>query len=152
VTIITTLAPDRTPIGVTANSFTSVSLDPPLVLFNLARRAFSAGLFEGAPSYAVNILSAGQHELANRFARAGSDKWAGVGYSPGTDGCPLLAGALTSIECRPYSCYDGGDHLIFVGEVVRIADGGEDLPLLFYRSAFRALSSSEPVSLASKAI
>lgn len=141
VTVITTLTAEGDPIGITANSFTSVSLDPPLVLFSLARRAYSAPLFEQADSYAINILNAAQLPIADRFARAGADKWSGVSFTSGIDGSPLLDGALSCIECRPYASYDGGDHLIFVGRTVRISRGSECAPLLFYKRSFRELGS-----------
>ena len=141
VTIVTTRTAQGEPVGITANSFTSVSLDPPLVLFGIARRAFSAPLFEKADGYAINILTAAQFPLANRFARAGTDKWNGVAFTPGIDGCPLIDGALSCIECRPYATYDGGDHLIMVGRTVRISRGSDCAPLLFYRRSFRGVGS-----------
>ena len=121
VTIVTTCA-DGERFGVTANSFNSVSLDPPLVLWSLAKSAASHAAFAAAPGFAVHILAADQQDLSNRFARKGADKFAGLSLESGRAGVPLLAGCAARFECRTTYQYEGGDHIIFVGEVIDFSD------------------------------
>lgn len=139
VTIVTTHDADGAPVGITANSFNSVSLDPPMVLWSLARSARSLASFAGAQHWAVHILSAQQEELSNRFAKSGSDKFAGLATETGHGGVPLLAGCAARLQCRSAFQYEGGDHLIFVGEVLAF-DRNELAPLVFQsgRYAFAA--------------
>ena len=139
VAIVTTRDAQRRPVGVTANSFSSVSLDPPLVLFSLARRAYSRSAFESFAAFAVNVLARGQHVLSSRFAAALADKWSGVEYDEGATGCPVLPGALAVFECALHAVHDGGDHVILVGRVVRLQAAGDGEPLLFWRGAYRAV-------------
>ena len=136
VTIVTTRGPRDELIGVTANSFNSVSMDPPLVLFSLGRSAYSLKAFLCTHNFAVNILGADQQEMATRFSTALIDKWNGVDYVLTDTGCPFLAGALARFECRTHHTYDGGDHIIFVGEVLRLEHRPEGKPLLFYRGGY----------------
>ncbi len=117
VTIVTTFDADGEPCGFTANSFTSVSLDPPLVLVNIAREAHGCPVFTGARGFAVNILAGNQRELSNLFARAGEDKFAGVAWSPGPAGSPLIDGVVAWFDCTLYQRVDAGDHVILIGEV-----------------------------------
>jgi 3-hydroxy-9,10-secoandrosta-1,3,5(10)-triene-9,17-dione monooxygenase reductase component len=118
VTIITARDPAGNPVGVTANSFNSVSLQPPLVLWSLAKSAHSLQVFEGADHWAVHILSAGQEALSNRFAKSGADKFAGLEVESGHGGLPLLTGCTARLQCKNSLRYEGGDHVIFVGEVL----------------------------------
>ena len=142
VTIVSTLAPDGSRVGITANSFSSVSLDPPLVLFSIARKAYSLSAFEQSGRFVVNVLGAEQAGLSNRFASASTDKWQGID-DESWDGCPTIRDALARFECRTQAMHDGGDHVIVVGRVVRLAQGvGE--PLLFYRGLYRHL---QPLSV-----
>jgi flavin reductase (DIM6/NTAB) family NADH-FMN oxidoreductase RutF len=141
VTIITTRSPAGERFGFTANSFTSVSLEPPLVLFNLNRRASCIAIFEQSPHFAVNVLAAHQAELSSRFAGTSPDKWQGVAVSEGADGCPILAEALAVFECAVHAVHDGGDHRIFIGRVVRIKAAADGRPLLFSRGAYRGLGA-----------
>lgn len=136
VTIITTAAPDGTPCGVTANSFSSVSLDPPLVLWSLSRRSRALEAFSGAGHFVVHVLRAGQIGLSNQFARPG-DKFGGVALERGPDGVPMLADFLARFVCRRYRIDDGGDHLILLGQVLEFeyADGE---PLLFVQGEYAA--------------
>ncbi|WP_028080100.1 flavin reductase family protein [Solimonas soli] len=149
VTIITTRDADGTPAGITANSFNSVSLDPPMVLWSLARRARSLPAFAGARHWAVHILSAQQEALSNRFAKSGHDKFAGLELDEGHGGVPLLRGCTTRLQCRSAFRYEGGDHLIFVGEVLAF-DRSELPPLVFqagrYAFAARRAGSVRPAS------
>ncbi len=136
VTIVTARAADGQPIGLTANSFNSVSLAPPLVLWSLARAAASLAAFSNGSHYAINILAADQKALAERFAVKGGDRWSGVEFEQGTGGAPLLAGAATTFECFNRSRYEEGDHIIFVGEVERCNVRPGASPLLFHGGRF----------------
>lgn len=105
--------------GVTANSFSSVSLDPPLVLWSLSRRSRSFNVFEKADHFAINVLSSAQIHLAQRFSSREENKFAGVAWSSGAGGAPLLTGAVAQLECRREMAHNGGDHLILIGRVLR---------------------------------
>lgn len=136
VTIVTARAADGTLIGLTANSFNSVSLDPPLVLWSLSNRAGSMPVLTRGSHYAINILAADQRELAERFARKGEDRWAGVAWTEGVAGAPVLAGAMAVFECFNRSRYEEGDHVIFVGEVERCTHTPGATPLIFHGGRF----------------
>lgn len=136
VTIVTTRAPDGSPVGMTVNSFNSVSLAPPLVLWSLSRAASARSVFAGCSHYAVNVLGVGQQALAERFASRQTGRWDGVVHSAGAGGAPLLAGAVASFECFNRSRYDEGDHVIFVGEVERCHHRPQAAPLLFHGGRF----------------
>lgn len=136
VTIVTARTADGTLVGVTANSFNSVSLDPPLVLWSLSRAAASLPAFSTGSHYAINILAADQHELAQRFASKGVDRFADVVFVDGAGGAPLLAGAAATFECFNRSRYSEGDHVIFVGEVERCTHRVGASPLLFHGGKF----------------
>ena len=143
VAVITAEGADGSAIGMTMSSFNSVSMDPPLVLFSIDRKAFSLKAMTGAGGYAVNILGRDQEHLSNRFARALDDKWAAVEHTLGHMAAPLIAGALAHFECVPYAQYDGGDHVIFVGRVVRFSAYPAKQPLIFFRGAYRSLQDTE---------
>src|SRR3979490_2646125 len=113
VTVITTHAVDGSPVGLTANSFNSVSINPPMVLWGLAKSARSRVAFESATHWAVHILAADQEELANRFATRGTDKFAALAIDHGRDQVPLLHGCAARLQCRTSFMYEGGDHIIF---------------------------------------
>lgn len=136
VTVVTTMTPEG-PLGITANSFASVSLTPPLVLWSPARKSSRFAAFEAASHFAVHVLSAGQRALAERFARSG-DYFGGVDFLSGLGDAPLLAECAVRLECRHAAGYDGGDHLIVVGEVLRI-EVRDLAPLLFYRGDYAQL-------------
>jgi len=139
VTVVTGLGPDGEKLGVTASSFNSVSLDPPLVLFSLNRRAYSMPGFLESGHFAINVLREGQEELANRFATPLHDKWSGIEFEIWDFGCPILADALANFECKTRFTYDGGDHVIFVGGVERMRADLEGHPLVFFRGRYQAL-------------
>lgn len=141
VTIVTAASPVGTHIGMTVSSFNSLSLDPPLVLFSIARTARSLAGLECASSYAVNVLSAHHTDLSNRFARASHDKWEGVEFTLGRSGDPIFDDAIASFECIPYATYDGGDHVIFVGQVVQHRSADHLEPLLFYRGGYHRVTA-----------
>ena len=139
VTIITTVAPDGRLLGVTINSFNSLSLEPPLVLFSLARSLMSFNGFEGARHFAVNVLGRHQKILANHFATRTINKFANLEFVTGETGCPLIPGAVVYFECETRARYDGGDHMIFVGEVLRLEADMEAEPLVYHRGRFHSL-------------
>ena len=132
VTIVTARAPNGTPVGLTANSFNSVSLSPPLVLWSLARSAASMPAFEQGSHYTINILSAEQHALAARFASKVVDRFNGVLFHEGAGGAPVLDGVAAVFECFNRSRYEEGDHVIFVGEVERCSARPGAQPLIFH--------------------
>jgi flavin reductase (DIM6/NTAB) family NADH-FMN oxidoreductase RutF len=136
VTIVTARSAGGDLVGLTANSFNSVSLEPPLVLWSLSRSAASMVALSTGSHYAINILAADQKELAERFAGKREDRWAGVEFSDGLCGAPLLAGAAASFECFNRSRYEEGDHVIFVGEVERCEHRPGASPLLFHGGKF----------------
>jgi flavin reductase (DIM6/NTAB) family NADH-FMN oxidoreductase RutF len=136
VTIVTASAPDGSVIGLTANSFNSVSLSPPLVLWSLSHAAASMPVFSAGSHYAINVLAADQKPLAERFAAKGADRWAGVTFDQGVGGAPLLHGSAAIFECFNRSRYEEGDHVIFIGEVERCNHRAGALPLLFHGGRF----------------
>jgi flavin reductase (DIM6/NTAB) family NADH-FMN oxidoreductase RutF len=138
VTIVTARAADGSFVGLTANSFNSVSLSPPLVLWSLSRSAGSMASFSTGSHYAINILGAEQQELARQFASRDGDRFAGVAFSAGAGGAPLLNGAAATFECFNRSRYEEGDHVIFVGEVENCAHRTGASPLLFHGGKFYA--------------
>lgn len=138
VTIVTARAADGTLVGLTANSFNSVSLSPPLVLWSLAQKAGSMAAFSRGAHYAINILAADQQALAMQFAAKDVDRYAGVDFQPGQNGAPLLAGAAAHFECFNRSQYEEGDHVIFVGEVERCSHRAGASPLLYHGGKFYA--------------
>lgn len=143
VTVVTTRDTAGEPIGVTASSFNTVSLDPPLVLWSIGRHAFSFPAFLAAEHFAVHVLGDQQEEWSNRFGRASEAKFSGLDIREGVGGVPLLPGCPARFECRIEHRYDGGDHQILVGRVLRMYQGAEDArPLLFYRGRYAELSVS----------
>ncbi len=135
VTIITARTEDGRPLGMTVNSFNSVSLNPPLVLWSLANTSFSLPAFRVAAHWAVHILAADQEELSARFARRGEDKFSGLTTDEGVGKIPLLRGCNARFQCRTTFQYEGGDHVIFVGEVLAF-DRAERAPLVFHGGGY----------------
>ena len=131
VTIVTTRGTDGSDIGLTANSFSSVSLDPPMVLWSLAKTSGSIEAFRNARYFAVHVLAADQDGLSGRFATRGIDKFAGIPCGRGSEEIPLLDGCTARFECRTAFQYEGGDHVIFVGEVENLTHS-ERPPLIFH--------------------
>nr|WP_249138913.1 flavin reductase family protein [Actibacterium sp. MT2.3-13A] len=128
VAVVTTQAPGG-PLGITANSFASVSLDPPLVLWSPAKRSARFAAFRAAQDYAIHVLTAEQEPLARRFARAGHG-FEGLDWRAGPGGVPLLEGVLARFLCRQEAVHDGGDHAIIVGRVLEAVQR-EGAPLVF---------------------
>jgi flavin reductase ActVB len=136
VTVVTTTDAEGKPWAFTASAFLSLSLDPPLVLVCLEKRAESHPAFEQATHFAISILAEGQTDTAWRFATRGADKFAGVEVERGPEtGLPLIPGAMVHLECRMYERLPGGDHTILLGEVLR-ADSNDRPPLLHFNRLF----------------
>jgi 3-hydroxy-9,10-secoandrosta-1,3,5(10)-triene-9,17-dione monooxygenase reductase component len=145
VTIVTTVNAAGQSIGLTANSFTSVSLDPPLVLWSLSLRSANLEAFRAAERFAVNVLASDQHALCRRFAqRLECDRFDGVPLAPSATGLPLLAGALATFECAMHSQHEAGDHIVFLGRVLHFDAAAGDA-LIF--SGGRLLSSAQAPQL-----
>lgn len=140
ITIATAMAADGTPQGFTANSFTSVSAEPAMVLICIDQRANVLPHFLTAEYFGINVLSLEQKELSMRFAARGQDRFSGVGWRLGVGQIPLLDGALAQFECARREVWEAGDHLVLLGEVVaaRHDDGS---PLLYYASGYRELNN-----------
>jgi len=144
VAVITAPREQGTPVGITVASFNAVSLDPPLVLFSVDRRCQSLGDLRTTSRYAVNVLAEAQQDISNRFARANSGKWDGIDSGPRDAASQvLLPDALATFECEPYAQHDGGDHLIFIGRVVRHQARHDGRPLIFFGGKYRALDASQ---------
>ena len=131
VTIVTARDDEGRPFGLTANSFNSVSLDPPMVLWSLSLQSRSLPVFRDAESWAVHVLAADQQDMSDRFARPGNGKFAGLDAGDGPEGAPLIAGSAARFGCRARFEYEGGDHAIFLGEVVDF-DRREAEPLIYH--------------------
>jgi flavin reductase (DIM6/NTAB) family NADH-FMN oxidoreductase RutF len=143
VCIVTARAADGRHIGLTCNSFSSVSLDPPLVLWSLSRRSGILVDFMAARHFVVNVLSSAQESLARRFADR-LDRFSEVACVDGACGAPLIAGACAHFECSAERVWDGGDHVIFVGRVMHHSHSDAE-PLLYHRRRYRTLAD-EPVA------
>ena len=141
VTIVTTWDEEGRPVGATVSSFNTVSLDPPLVLFSMAKSSACCDAFAAGGPLAIHVLGHEQAELSNRFARGGGDKWADLTYGAGEHGAPLIEDTLVSFECSLFAQYPGGDHTIFVAEVrqLRFRDGE---PLVFCSGTYRQLMAA----------
>src|SRR5581483_10328878 len=135
VTVVTACAPEGERVGATVSSFNSVSLDPPMVLWSLDKRALSRSTFETSTHFAVHVLTLEQQELAQRFARRGAEKFEGLQCGGGLGNAPLLSDCAACFECETRHRYDGGDHVIFVGEVKRFKHVA-GAPLVFHGGTF----------------
>lgn len=142
VTIITSCDGDGEPVGITANSFNSVSLNPPMVLWSLAKSARSLPVFSSGKHWNVHVLSHEQEELSGRFARQGEDKFAEIELDTGISNAPLLQACTARFQCRTAFQYEGGDHVIFVGEVLAF-DHSDRAPLAFQSGQY-ALATRMP--------
>jgi flavin reductase (DIM6/NTAB) family NADH-FMN oxidoreductase RutF len=139
VTVVTCLKPDGAPTGLTVNSFTSVSLDPPLLLVCLAKPAASAVTLIEASHFAVNVLQTGQQPASIRFSTRDEDRFGTTPWSCGEAGAPILKNSLGVFECERHAVYDGGDHHILVGQVVKASFDASLDPLLYFRGRYRRL-------------
>jgi flavin reductase (DIM6/NTAB) family NADH-FMN oxidoreductase RutF len=139
VTIVTCRDANGEPVGLTANSFNALSLDPPLVLWSLRQASSTIDAFTNASHFAVNVLAAAQVDLSRRFARPSSAEFAAGEWADGQGGAPLLAGCVAVFECRRRSHHAAGDHVLFIGEVERIG-GSSATPLVYHAGHYRTLS------------
>jgi flavin reductase (DIM6/NTAB) family NADH-FMN oxidoreductase RutF len=139
VTVVTCLTGNDTPAGLTVNSFTSVSLDPPLLLVCLAKVAASAAALTAASHFAVNVLQTGQQPASIRFATRDEDRFGTTPWACGEAGAPILKDSLGVFECRRHAVHDGGDHHILIGEVVKASFDASLDPLLYFRGRYRRL-------------
>lgn len=151
VTVVTTRSPSGKLEGLTANSFSSVSLDPPLVLWSLQKRAPSLESFRSSGHFAVNVLGAHQHGHCQHFARPSVDKFRDVPHEIGFGGCPVLDDCIATFECATHSIVEGGDHLIFIGRVERAIYRDGD-PLIFSAGSFCVPTLFQQPETASEAI
>ncbi len=143
VTIVTTTAGDSSPLGVTINSFCSVSLDPPLVLFCLDNKNTCLDAFKAAGCFAINVLCREQRELSIRFASRLEGKWKDVPYETWAGGAPILSGCLANFDCTTVDIRDGGDHQIFIGRVERLRCAQDGEPLVYYRGSYADLRDED---------
>jgi len=140
---VVTCMVDGERLGMTMSSFNSLSLDPPLVLFSIDRRAASLPLWEKATRYAVNVLAENQKDISNRFSRPLSNKWEGTSYLGGSSDAPVLTGVAAVFECAAWARQDGGDHRLFIAEVTRFRTSADRKPLVFNKGRYAALQSTE---------
>jgi flavin reductase (DIM6/NTAB) family NADH-FMN oxidoreductase RutF len=143
VVVVTSIARSGERLGLTVSSFSSLSLEPPLILFSINRNAKSFPAWRAAKHFAVNVLAEHQSALSTRFARALSDKWADLDFGRDQYGSPTLPGALAVLSCSSYEKLDGGDHMILVGRVDALAtsSSSDPRPLIFFAGAYRRLDS-----------
>lgn len=140
VTIITTRDEHGDPIGITANSFNSVSLDPPLILWSVGLKALSLKAFSDAEHFAVHILRDDQADLSQRFATSGSDKFHGLPIEPGLGRAPVLPDCAACLECSLFAKYPAGDHLLFIAKVERLSSDPGAMPLVYHGGRYAELS------------
>ena len=140
VCIISTMTEEGEPLGMTANSFSSVSLDPPLVLWSLQNNSEVFDVFARPRYFAINVLAREQHEHSGRYARKGDHVLHPDHFIPGKCGTPIVPGALVSFECELHATHDGGDHLIIVGRVINMHTREDGEPLLFYSGNYHSLA------------
>ncbi|WP_104116274.1 flavin reductase family protein [Arthrobacter sp. B1805] len=137
---------DQGPIGFTCQSFYSVSVNPPLVSFSVMKTSITYPRIRDTGSFTVNVLARNQEALSNQFARRGTDKWAGIPWSPTTQGNPIVEGSLAWFDCTIWAEHDAGDHLIVLGRVIELGtspDRDPD-PLLYFQGQYRALHELDP--------
>lgn len=140
VTIVTARGVDGTPVGMTASSFTSVSLDPPLVLFCPSRGAESYKTLASGGPFVINVLREEQQALSNRFAQTLEDKWHALEFDTWMTGAPVLRDCLANLECETHAVYDGGDHAVVIGRVTRFAHAPAGKPLVYFSGRYATLS------------
>jgi flavin reductase (DIM6/NTAB) family NADH-FMN oxidoreductase RutF len=141
VAVVTTRAANGAFVGLTINSFSSLSLEPPLVLWSLQLASPSLGAFDRARHFAVNILAEGQVELSRRFASQVPNKFSDLEVHAGIEGVPLIAGCAARLECRAAARHNGGDHVLFIGQVERFEYDARKRPLVFYAGRYHAAGS-----------
>jgi flavin reductase (DIM6/NTAB) family NADH-FMN oxidoreductase RutF len=140
---VVTSVVDGVALGMTVNSFNSLSLDPPLILFSIDGRAPSLPQWERARGFAVNVLAENQKDVSDRFARPRSRKWEGMSYSAGFLDSPVLPGVAAVLECAAWAQHEGGDHVLFIAEVKRFRTSPERSPLVFCKGRYAELHQTE---------
>ena len=140
VTIITTCDEHGAPVGITANSFNSVSLDPPLILWSVGLNALSLSAFSDAKNFVVHILRDDQAELSQRFAMSGSNKFRELNIEAGLGGAPLLPDCAARLECSLFAKYPAGDHVLFIAKVEHLTSDPAAMPLVYHGGRYAALS------------
>ena len=145
VTVVTAIDDKNEKLGVTASSFNTVSIDPPLILWSVDKSAYSAQVFTKAEHFVVNVLANSQIDISNRFSRRGEDKFAGVGFTEGVGNVPKIDGAVACFECRTWSVYEGGDHHIIVGEVLDFQYDEARNSLVFHNGRY-AVPEQHPIT------
>ena len=139
ITVITAMDENDAPVGITANSFTSLSLDPPLLLVCIGNASFTGGVIRRAKRFAINVLQIGQQPTSNLFASKGADRFSQTDWVLGEMGSPILNGSLSAFECEQHAVHDGGDHFILVGKVLKATYDERRDPLLYFRGKYRRL-------------
>lgn len=142
ITVVTARDGQGQPVGITVNSFNSVSLEPPLVVWSLGVQTKLRPVFEACRHYAINVLAEDQTHLSHRFASRDPDKFAGLHFTDGIEGVPLLDGCCARFECLNTVRHAGGDHIVFISEVVRFG-ASERSPLIFHGGAYRRLAARD---------
>lgn len=140
IAVVTAIDPDGRPVGLTVNSFSAVSLNPPLVLWCLDNASQNLAAFSRASHHAINILAADQQDISNRFATWPTDRFAGLDWQPGAGGAPVLGACCASFEVANESIHAGGDHSIFIGRVEKYSEAPDLSPLLFHAGKYRWLA------------
>lgn len=142
IVVVTGIMPDGEPVGITVNSFSSLSLDPPLVLFCLGKQTGKQAAFIQGNRFAVNVLGESQVELSNLFARSQGQPFAETPHRLNADNCGLLEGALARLHCKKIDVHDNGDHYIVIGEVTEIEMDEDGDPLLFFKGKYRKIGAT----------
>lgn len=145
VTVATTVGANSEPVGVTANSFSSVSMAPPLISWCLKQSSHSLTAFQHSRRFTINVLGGADVELCRRFAEAHAYKWCDLAHHQGANGCPTLAQAIATIECRLIAEHEAGDHVILIGEVERAEAKDFARPLVFYRGQYYDLVGAKSI-------
>lgn len=141
VAIVTTRVGDDAPIGITVNSFSSVSLDPPLVLWCLDKGSDRLDAFQACEGFTINILASTQQDLSSRLSRSGHPYLEDIPVTEGVNGCPYLSESLAAFECEVYARHDAGDHVIMVGQVKAFQQPSAETPLIYHRGGYCELAS-----------
>jgi flavin reductase (DIM6/NTAB) family NADH-FMN oxidoreductase RutF len=145
ITVLTVFDVDAGAQGMTANSFTSVSLDPPMILVCIDRKASILSYFVAGTRFAINVLHEDQKELSTCFARTGPDRFQGIEWLPGQNGSPILSDVLATLECSVSQMVEAGDHVVVIGEVFH-ATWRDGQPLIYFNSSYQALRSETSAS------
>lgn len=145
VAVITTRLEGQEPLGITVNSFSSVSLDPPLILWSLDRKSDTLPVFEVAKAFTVNILREDHRDISSRLARQGDHGLEGLATRIGaSNGCPMLEDALAHFECIVEARHEAGDHIIMIGRVLHYEYAEDGRPLLYHRGSYQGLAQGTP--------